>query len=250
MTAGSGLTHQKTSNTSRDFLLWSCYGDRSVAPHSPLHGAKKRLVWQQRQAEMSFAFCARENANTLIAARTGGRGPKHMRSDVDRVVFGHDLDASEAAVVQDVKRGETTSNWNAKRLQRDTPGSHGAGEAANAPLSHRRLRPQSAQAWVGQRHAYITVEPLNVGTPRSEVSIRRIGASRPTAVNPRPASAQAQNILKVQRELNTSAYQEELNRWHARRLGASLRSTRRPAPTLGGAFHFTQGDAGGSDLPR
>ena len=38
-----------------------------------------------------------------------------MRSDVDRVVFGVDMDASEAAVIEDVKKGEVSS-WNQQRL--------------------------------------------------------------------------------------------------------------------------------------
>ena len=65
---------------------------------------------------MAFEYCASESAKALVDARFH-RGPKHMRSDVDRVIFGVDMDASEAAVIEDVKKGEVSS-WNKMRLER------------------------------------------------------------------------------------------------------------------------------------
>ena len=146
------------------------------------------------------------------------------------------MDASEAAVADDEARGEY-STWDSQRMTRRPPDANAilararAGESALTPpdaseilararVGGRRTRPQSAAAWAGPASAYIRVEPLDVSCRREQIWQRRVGASRPTRVPPRPQSAQV--MMHAARQ--TPAYAAEIDRITVLRLNAATQS--------------------------
>ena len=314
-----GRTH-----TSRDFLIWQCYGQRGIAPGTSLHGSDKQQLWKQRQEQMAYEYCARQSAKALADAHFH-RGPKHMRSDVDRVVFGVDMDASEAAVIEDVKKGEVSS-WNQQRLERgedasvkahtgswdkqqllrrpyqpaqlrargerpasaspnagsqlsqqdkdsnpamikpSAPAARATGSARPRPASAQARTssslpaqardasrfqtrqqstpqleqgPQTAEAWSTASQRYIEVRPLVMQhfsqtgpavTTTQELWQRRVGAARPTAVNPRPQSANPRLLMSTQRA--NPAFLQELEKWTYARDRAHANTKRPPSSVL------------------
>jgi hypothetical protein len=222
------------SGNSSEFLLWSRYGEKGRAPGAPVAGAEKLDCYAERNSQKSHQFCFEESVRALNAA-VSSNAPKHMRSDVDRIVFGRDMDASEAAVEAEPE----ASSWNDHRLESITSGPPAASTPENALLA--RLGQQSARRraeaeqrptgdgpWAGAASEYIDVKPLNLHTPRGEVSHRRIGASRPTMVDPTPLTGNPKWMMIQQRNLPT--YREELEKLTRRRAEAHARKPRDPRP--------------------
>ena len=102
-------------------------------------------------------------------------------------------------------------------------------QAVQRPQSAQVRRPQSAQScgsWAGASAAYISIEPLNVGTPPAAIAHRRMGAARATQVRPRPMSAQPRLMMSAQAAFNP-AFAQEMDRWTRARINAHLQ---RPRP--------------------
>ena len=127
MPAGSARTAEKTNGVSDHFLLWSRFGPRTQLDGSYLHGTRERERADKLQQKYYYPFCTQHNASVL-AAGVLSTAPRHMRSDVDRVVFGRDMDASEAAEVADGQG----SNWDKGKLE--APAAASDAPPANALL--------------------------------------------------------------------------------------------------------------------
>lgn len=214
MPLGSAYSGAKVGLTSDDFLIWSRYGDTSISRTAELAGVSKRPVVQRLHAMQEHPYCVKEAAAARAAAAVSN-APKHMRSDVDRIVFGHDMDASESAVAMAEAMGVRDS-WNDRRATaQDEATAAPAPDVAPATTASASRQPSRAGTagpshWAGPAAEYITVAPLNRSTPRAEVSSRRVGASRPSCVNPLPLSAQPARLLETQR--GTAAFAIEMDR--------------------------------------
>lgn len=247
MPVGSGLTFDKTANTTPDFLLWSraqtsltlCalpfsrshvsdtivpfpstgFTGKGVVDSGYLKGTREIGVNNRLQKLYYDPYCMKTNA-ALLASSAVSTAPRHMRSDVDRIVFGRDMDASEAAETAD----GAGSNWDGARIEGKKP----EGNALLERLTQQReegagLRPQTS--WAGAPASYISVRPLDVSCPRSEVWSRRIGATRPTTVEPRPPTAQG----ALQAVRGTAQFAREMDILTRGRIQCHLQ---RPRPNL------------------
>ena len=194
------------------------YADRNLAADTYLHGTRELAVNQRLQQAYYDPYCMRANAS-LLASAAVSTAPRHMRSDVDRVVFGREMDASEAAEAAD---GQGAS-WDRGRIEGEKPPE---GSALLERL--RQQQPMAAGArpatsWAGPASSYIDVQPLNVSCPRDEVWRRRLGATRATSVEPRPSTAQ--NMLRNIKA--TPLFAAEMDRFSRGRIHAHLQ---RPRP--------------------
>ena len=243
MPAGSARTAEKTNGVSDHFLLWSRFGPRTQLDGSYLHGTRERERADKLQQKYYYPFCTQHNASVL-AAGVLSTAPRHMRSDVDRVVFGRDMDASEAAEVADGQG----SNWDKGKLE--APAAASDAPPANALLERLqaqgvtstsnlpRLPPLSPRAggnvsWAGEPASYINIQPLNVNTKLVDVPLRRMGAMHPSTIQPRTLNAAA--TLRAMRQ--TDFYKDEMDK--LRRLGQGVqnhRQTPRPHESLSPRF--------------
>ena len=221
---------------SRDFVMWTRIGDKgAVAGAEVLAGAEKHEMNAARLARHHEPYCFNENVKILAAARAHA-GPRHMRSDVDRIVFGRDMDASEATVLQ-TGDDEAGYSWNIKRLERAVATAPAAAASADQQQQHGRSArgaPSAAAAIekpprppppslndFDYAHLQPAFQGLAVSTPRSEVASRRLGASRATKVNPHTHTGNPK--LMVRAMANNPMFQEEMAKWEALRGKAAAR---------------------------
>lgn len=216
MTAGSGLTFDKTANTSPNFLMWSRFSDRSNTKDAYLAGTRELAVNERLQRAYYDPYCMRTNA-ALLASTAVSTAPRHMRSDVDRIVFGHEMDASEAAEASDGRGG----SWDKGRIEGAVPEGNALLDRLMRPGESGGLRPNTS--WAGQAASYIEVRPLNVSCRREDVWQRRVGAARPTSVQPRPPKA-ADAMIAVR---GSRHFAEEMDRLQRGRMQCHLQ---RPRP--------------------
>ena len=81
---------------SEPFNMWNRFGAVQKAYGVSLAGSSKVSLAQQQSRERYRVTCIDSSVKALAAAAVS-KAPKHMRTDVDRVVFGHDQDASEGS---------------------------------------------------------------------------------------------------------------------------------------------------------
>jgi hypothetical protein len=215
MTAGSGFTYEKTSTTSGGFLLWSRFGEKGIVTNGHLAGLQKRQVAERLAQQSREPYCVRRNAERLASAAVSS-APRHMRSDVDRVVFGRDMDSSETAEAGDGQGG----NWDKHRIEAPAGGGGNAlMERLSLAQQQQPLRsgPDAAAypdvTWAGPAARYVTLG-------------RRYGDLRPTKVQPRPVSA----IEQLQLVRETPLFSAEVDRLTRGHLNAGLRPRVAPSP--------------------
>ena len=208
--------------TSPAFLVWQRFGDKRVAPLAYLSGTRERQLEERLQQAYYSPFCASRTSAHLVASAVSN-APRHMRSDVDRVVFGRDMDSSETAKHAD---GGGT-DWGKARIER-THQDHGVANSLIERLTQQRATPaRPASAWAGQAASYIRIEPLSVACWREEVAHRRMGASRPTRVQPRPQSA----LVAMRAARESPVYAAEMEKVMRARIQAHTRPrTASPGP--------------------
>ena len=209
-----------------DFILWTRIHNSGMVKGATLAGEEKFAMNAERLKQQNEPYCFKDNVKILAASKAHG-GPKHMRSDVDRVVFGRDMDSSEMAVR---KQGDTEESysWNQNRLESQvhsaatTKQTTAADAAADAEEKKRRAAAPSLNL---EDFAYMksAFEGLSVTSPRAEVAQRRLGASRPTMVNPHGRSGNRQQLLQQMKANPSPAYLEELAKWEALRMKAAVR---------------------------
>jgi hypothetical protein len=184
---------------SEAFITWSTFGHRSRGEGVPLAGASKLDAARQAQRESYRLTCVDDAVRALAQAATS-QAPRHMRSDVDRCIFGRDLDRSDQP--EEAEEAEV-DNMLLSRLPREVRD----GRAASG-----RTRPETP---LGR---------LNVGQP--------IAGSRPTAVRARPSSGgHARMIMDAQQVM--PELEEELERLLSRR---ATQRARRPPPVRRAAW--------------
>ena len=217
MPAGSALTHEKILTPSRDFLIWSRYGDSGkIARGTYLLGTRERERERRLQEAYYFPFCQNRSVKKLAEAATS-TAPRHVRSEVARYIFGGEMDASETAEAAD-GHGSSGDQNRLERRRVDPAQANALLERLTQPSAPATPASRPSTAWAGESAAYISVEPLNVHCKRVEVSQRRVGASRPTRVQPRPQSAQA----TLQAVRYSDAYKAELDKVTRARINAHL----------------------------
>lgn len=168
---------------SDEFILCikgTTFGAVARADGVPLAGASKLEAARQSQREKYRLTCVDDAVKALAHAATS-QAPRHMRSDVDRCIFGRDLDRSEQP--EDAEVG----NMLMSRLPRGVRD----GQAASG-----RERPNTPPG------------RLNVDQP--------IAGSRPSAVRARPSSGgHARQIVHAQQMM--PELEEELERLRSQR---------------------------------
>ena len=195
-----------------DFIMWQRFGMLQKAYGSyDLAGQAKVNLARQRQQERYRLTCFEKSAAALAQAATS-KAPKHMKTDVDRIVFGRDHDRSEAA-----------DNALLHRLQRPRPAS------AMPALGREEQAAAKVHGRVGQ---------LDVGSA--------LGASRPSAVRPRPSSGgRLTHIMAAQR--GTPEFRAEMEKQRRKVVLAWANAHSRAPPLLDApgvpnpnAFHTTR----------
>jgi len=217
MTVASGYTGDKTAMTQADFLLWTRYGDTRTVKGAYVHGTRQRDVERKLQTRYYSPFCLEKAARDLATSAVS-TAPRHMRSDVDRIVFGREMDASETAEVGDGQGG----TWDKGRIEaKEGAGVNGLMD--RLAVQRAAAGPRPSTTWAGPSASYISVHPLNIHTRSDEVWSRRVGAARPSRVQPRPLSA----IETLRAVKLTPLYAAEMDRFARARIQSELK---RPAP--------------------
>jgi len=167
-------------NDADAFIMWQRFGalQKAYGTYQLEGAAKVKKVEQQKREE--YRLTCHDNAANALARAATNKSPAHMKTDVDRIVFNRDHDSSEAV-----------ENALLSRLQKQRPQS--AMPALAVP------RTAAAEAAPGR---------LQVGTP--------LGASRPSAVRPRPSSGgRLTQMMHVQRQ--TPEFKAEMEK-HRRKM--------------------------------
>jgi len=185
---------------SEQFVMWCRYSRLHQAYGTSLAGKAKIAFEKERARERYRLTCVDASVAALVQG-ANSRAPRHMRSDVDRLVFGRDHDRSEGGA----------ENIMLQRL------------AVNAGED----RPATALP--------------RVDTPTGRLAVgQALGATRPSTVRPRPSSGgRVTHIMSVQR--GTPEFQQELRVFHERQLRARNDRELRGGPAQGpipGAFAY------------
>ena len=173
------------------FIIWSRFGALQKAYGTyELDGAAKRALAKRIEKERYKMTCFDSSAAALAQALNA---PPKMKSEVHRIVFGHDVDG-------------------------------GSEDAENPLLARLPKRPASAMP-VLQRaplpEAYAQTGKLEVGKP--------LGVTRPSAVRPRPSSGgRMTQIMHVQR--GTPEFQAEMEKARRKYIMAWANQRGNPPP--------------------
>ena len=180
---------------SEAFIWYSRFGRTARAYGVGLAGSAKLEAHRHTHQE-KYRLTATDDAVAALANAATSCAPRHMRSEVDRAIFGRDLDKSE----------------------------EDGGGIDNVLLS--RLPPEVREGG-GQRPASAMLPAVRRGEPVGRLHVgQALGASRPSVVRPRPSSAHPAAIIHAQRQ--TREFQEELEKLYRRAAAHDASRARKP----------------------